>query len=84
MEHREKWLKNNGFKKVWFEDKSGYWWIKKVKIGEFNGEFYYDERFCLIYINTLDYCWNKWLKSDEVIWQGSWKAFKKKVLKYEV
>ena len=39
MENRENWLKENGFKKGWFGDKSGYWWEKPVKIGEFKGYF---------------------------------------------
>ena len=71
MENREIWLKENGFKKKWFVDKSGYWWVKPVKIGEFKGYFYYEERFCQLYIDCFRHqvddlytCEDSWLKVD--------------------
>ena len=39
---KEEFLKENGFKKIEFRDKSSYWWEKKFKLGEFNVKFYYD------------------------------------------
>ena len=80
MENREIWLKENGFKKKWFVDKSGYWWVKPVKIGEFKGYFYYDEVCCHLYINSLiHYYGNKYTKDDAIIWKGTWNQFKNKV-----
>lgn len=83
MENREKWLKENGFKRKWFSDKSGDWWVKPVKIGEFKGYFYYDEIFCYLYVNSFDhYYGNKYQKNNAIIWKGSWNQFKTKVKKY--
>ena len=66
---KEEFLKENGFKKIEFRDKSSYWWEKKFKLGEFNAKFYYDGKFC-----TMDI---------RVIWSGNWKGFKQKIKKYE-
>ena len=83
MENREQWLKENGFKKKWFVDKSGYWWVKPVKIGEFKGYFYYEERFCQLYIDCFRHQVDDlYTCEDAVIWKGKWNQFKKKVESY--
>ena len=80
MENREQWLKENGFKKKWFVDKSGYWWVKPVKIGEFKGYFYYEERFCQLYIDCFRHQVDDlYTCEDAVIWKGTWNQFKNKV-----
>lgn len=72
----EKELKNLGFKKVWLDDKSGYWFEKKFKILEFKGRFYYDGKFSTIdVVNNLD-------TYEITIWSGTYKKLIEKVKKY--
>ena len=53
MEKREKWLKENGFKKRWIDDKSGYWFEKHFKLGEFKCRFNSEEDFNFIEIEFI-------------------------------
>lgn len=77
-------LKKLGFKKKQFEDKSGIWWEKRFKLGEYKAKFYCDYRFNLIEIETLQHFSNQlYKKSYDAIWAGNWKQFIKKVNKYE-
>ena len=82
MERKEKWLKENGFKKRWIDDKSGYWFEKHFKLGEFKCRFNSDDKFNFIEIKTLSELFTKgrW----DSIWEGSWTQFKKKVKKYDI
>ena len=81
MERKEKWLKENSFKKKWLDDKSGYWFEKHFKLGEFKCRFNSEEDFNFIEIETL-YGFSKTKKQWENLWNGSWTEFKKKVEKY--
>ena len=81
--NRESLLIKKGFKKKWFTDKSGYWFVKKFKLGEFKGYFYYDDSspYCLMEIDCIvDIYKNRILR--EVIWSGSWKQFLNKIKVY--
>jgi len=81
--NRESLLIKKGFKKKWLDDKSGYWFVKKFKLGEFKGYFYYDDSrpYCLMEIDCIvDIYKNRIL--SEVIWSGSWKQFLNKIKVY--
>ena len=83
MEEQKQQLKELGFKKKWFKDKSGYWWIKPTKVREFKGYFYCDYKFCFLMVNTLIHKYdNVYSKSDAIVWKGSYNAFIKKVKEY--
>ena len=54
-EKKELKLIKLGFKRKWYDDKSGYWWVKNVKINGFKGYFYYDSLgFYELYIKTFE------------------------------
>lgn len=81
--NRESFLIKKGFKKKWLDDKSGYWFVKKFKLGEFKGYFYYDDSkpYCFMEIDCIvDIYKNRIL--SEVIWSGSWKQFLNKIKVY--
>lgn len=81
---KEEFLKENGFKKIEFRDKSSYWWEKKFKLGEFNAKFYYDGEFCTMDIRVIqEPIGIRDLGLYETIWSGNWKGFKQKIKKYE-
>jgi glucan biosynthesis protein len=83
-ENKEEFLKENGFKKIEFRDKSSYWWEKKFKLGEFNAKFYYDGKFCTIDIRVIvEPVGIRELGLYESIWSGDWRGFKQKIKKYE-
>lgn len=50
----ESTLIQNNFKKVWFQDKSGYWFEKKFKILSHKVKFCADERFFSITYQIKD------------------------------
>ena len=83
MNKKEKQIKELGFRKKWFNDKSSYWWVKPFKLGEFKAYFYYDDVFSHIYVHTLNHkSGDIYEKSDEIIWTGSYNQLIKKVKKY--
>jgi len=83
MNKKEKQIKELGFRKKWFNDKSSYWWVKPFKLGEFKAYFYYDDVFSHIYVNALNHKRGDiYEKSDEIIWTGSYNQLIKKVKKY--
>lgn len=81
VEQNYKKLLSLGFKKVWFQDKSGYWMEKRIDINEFKGKLYYDGRFSLMEIEViLDVTTKK--KTLDTIWIGSFKQLLLKAKKY--
>ena len=80
---KEEFLLEHKFKKVWNTDKSGSWWEKKFKLGEFDAMFYYDGMFCTMDIKIIvEPVGLRDVRLYETIWSGDWKTFKKKVIKY--
>lgn len=84
-ENKEKFLKSKKFKKKWLSDKSGYWYEKPFKLGEFSAKFVVDmPDFYQIQIITLQEhsLVDGLAQTYEIIWQGSWRSFIKKIEKY--
>lgn len=81
MDRKEQYLEKQGFIKEYYNDESGYWVVKKFKLGEFNGRFYYDGRFCQMELECF-IGGNYKSPLFETIWNGSWRQFKEKIKKY--
>jgi hypothetical protein len=81
-EQKIAFLKEYGFRKIWYQDKSGFWLEKNFKINNFKAKFYYDGRFHHIEIETLNHKHNDiYEKQYEIIWKGSWNQFINKITK---
>ena len=76
----EKYLIDSGFKKVWLDDKSSYWYELPFQIGFIKGIFCAElPNYFFITITTKDKKQNK----DEVMfWDGSFRRWKEKVDHY--
>lgn len=69
-----------GFKKVWLDDKSGYWFELPFKIGFIKGKFCADlPNFFYISIITKDKEQNK---DEKIFWDGSYRRWREKVDNY--
>lgn len=81
---KELFLKSKDFKKKWLSDKSGYWYEKPFKLGEFQAKFLSDGEFNEIEIITLQEhgLFDGYVKHYSLAWQGSWRSFIKKIEKY--
>ena len=83
-EDNDKKLLSLGFKKVWLDDKSGYWLEKKVDIGEFKSLLICDDVYCTMEIQVLTNVESmKPRKQYEPIWKGSFKQLLIKAKKYK-
>jgi len=82
---QEKEILSLGFKKVWFEDKSGHWFEKPFNYIPFKCKAVIDDpTSCYMEIEVLrDKINGKYNKSFEIFWTGNYSQLKKKLKKYE-
>lgn len=63
LEQFERELKQLGFKKVYFDDRSGYWFVKNMKMRGLTGRFYLEPDNDLFVVEVMTYNYtNKTLK----------------------